>query len=269
MTRVEYHTNRTAVGFSEVSAYTGARADGSVVVAFRGTRSTTITGWLLNINLTPMPIPGCAGCRVHSGFFGGWLALRGQVLASLSALNASKAPAITITGHSLGAALANIAALDLMTNYNYTNLATLYNFGQPRVGNAAYADVYEAVVTNSSGSSSSGSGSGGSSSSGGAAHLRGTAATSTDGPSVRAYRVVNAGDPVPHLPPRVFGYRHSPMEVWYRDHDHDSDRDSTNTSSFVLCSASNGEDPACSNSELELDIDDHLVYLGQRVTELC
>ena len=50
-----------------------------------------------------------------------------------------------VTGHSLGGALATLAALDLTKQFNVDT--TVYTFGQPRVGNKAFATDYDATVT--------------------------------------------------------------------------------------------------------------------------
>ena len=44
---------------------------------------------------------------------------------------------ISITGHSLGAAIATHCAVDLMANYNIRNF-TLYTYGSPRVGDKTF-----------------------------------------------------------------------------------------------------------------------------------
>jgi predicted lipase len=46
---------------------------------------------------------------------------------------------IFVTGHSLGGALAVIAALDLKLSLNVK--VTVYTYGQPRVGNAKFSDL--------------------------------------------------------------------------------------------------------------------------------
>jgi len=64
-------------------------------------------------------------------------------------------------------------------------------------------------------------------------------------------RVTNQEDPVPHLPTESMGFWHVATEVYY-----------TSSSSFEVCNTS-GEDPSCSDANsLDLDVDDHLDYLG-------
>lgn len=51
---------------------------------------------------------------------------------------------ITVTGHSLGGALAVFCALDLEQIYGNINL---YTFGCPRVGNTAFAKYQEKKIS--------------------------------------------------------------------------------------------------------------------------
>jgi phospholipase A1 len=46
-----------------------------------------------------------------------------------------------ITGHSLGAALATFAAVDIKENLNPKRAMHVYNFGSPRTGNQAFTDL--------------------------------------------------------------------------------------------------------------------------------
>ena len=47
---------------------------------------------------------------------------------------------IYVTGHSLGGAIATVAALDI--RHTYDAPMKVYTFGQPRVGNALYAKYF-------------------------------------------------------------------------------------------------------------------------------
>jgi len=46
-----------------------------------------------------------------------------------------------VTGHSLGGAVATLTAAELSTNTNY-NVADVYTYGEPRVGNKKFADWF-------------------------------------------------------------------------------------------------------------------------------
>jgi len=74
------------------------------------------------------------GCSIHPGFWNAYLSVativRVQTQFLLSKYRGSK---IYVTGHSLGGALAQIAALDLKLFYGHVD--GLYTFGQPRIGN--------------------------------------------------------------------------------------------------------------------------------------
>eukprot|EP01083_Nonionella_stella_P271510 920060_1 len=97
---------------------------------------------------------------------------------------------IFITGHSLGGALAAIFTLDLYADY-YNNGAPLdktkmkiYTYGQPRVGNDGFAVLMNELL------------------------------------DYEYYRVVHSKDPVPVLPPWIFGYRHNGIEIHYGEGDY-------------------------------------------------
>mmetsp|Transcript_17820 Transcript_17820/g.35964 ORF Transcript_17820/g.35964 Transcript_17820/m.35964 type:complete len:773 (+) Transcript_17820:84-2402(+) len=55
---------------------------------------------------------------------------------------------IMVTGHSLGAALATIAALDLHTRYTRAYVIRLVNLASPRVGDHSFAKVFNARIPN-------------------------------------------------------------------------------------------------------------------------
>ncbi|KAI6183054.1 Class 3 lipase protein [Aphelenchoides bicaudatus] len=88
---------------------------------------------------------------------------------------------VWVTGHSLGGALAQIAAGELVGVQKVpSDRVVMINFGQPRVGNKEYVEVYEKLVPN-------------------------------------AFRIVHANDLVPHVPPKSFdGYEHASPVVWYK-----------------------------------------------------
>lgn len=68
-------------------------------------------------------------------------------------------------------------------------------------------------------------------------------------------RIVNWHDEVPHLPTEQLlldTYRHVVQEVW----------EQKDVNNFILCSATDGEDPSCSDSVIERSIYDHLHYFG-------
>lgn len=104
---------------------------GLTVLAFRGTESGKYEDLISDLSTLPVVRPD--GCRVHSGFWKAYLPVKAQ----LATLLAGASGTVLITGHSLGAALATLAAADLAP----TKLIT---FGSPRVGDRAFGDLFAA-----------------------------------------------------------------------------------------------------------------------------
>lgn len=135
--------------------------DPAIVVAFRGTYS--ITNTVVDLSTVPqeyVPYPSpdhgrdgdgdgdgdgnggkqgsnCANCTVHMGFLASWRSAREVVLPHLKAVR-EKHPSypIQLVGHSLGGAVAALAALELKLSLGWENL-TVTTFGEPKVGNKA------------------------------------------------------------------------------------------------------------------------------------
>ena len=59
-----------------------------------------------------LPLSNCADCAVHKGFHEDYFALRPQIVSALNGVDTSGG--VYITGHSLGAAMAVLAAFDLV-----------------------------------------------------------------------------------------------------------------------------------------------------------
>ena len=90
----------------------------------------------------------CSGCEVHKGFYRTYESVRVQVQAAVLSFQQQHANAsLVCTGHSLGAAVAQHAALDLTISLGL-RVNSLYNFGQPRTGNAAFSDYFDASFSN-------------------------------------------------------------------------------------------------------------------------
>jgi hypothetical protein len=99
---------------------------GLTVLAFRGTESGKFEDLISDLNTVQTGFP--AGGRIHTGFFQAYRSLHEKIGALLQTRQAS----LLITGHSLGAALATVAAV----HHSPTMLIT---FGSPRVGDARCA----------------------------------------------------------------------------------------------------------------------------------
>jgi hypothetical protein len=126
-----------AVGTQGFVATASARqAPRTTVLAFRGTEQKfedLVTDFNTVQTVSPAGFP--AGARIHSGFLKGYSAVRDQVARLLAAREGP----LLITGHSLGAALATLAAVDHRP-------AGLVTFGSPRVGDSAFAGHFAGLA---------------------------------------------------------------------------------------------------------------------------
>jgi hypothetical protein len=111
------------------------RGEGFHIVAFRGTQE--LRDWLRNIDIRPREWEPGRG-HVHSGF---WNALE-EVWPSLSATLVSLAGPVFFTGHSLGAALAVLAAARIDAAHRPR---AVYAYGCPRSGDQQFAGTYPDV----------------------------------------------------------------------------------------------------------------------------
>jgi len=116
------------------------------VLAFRGTESLQdlITDFLLakSICVRWLRVPEL---KVHKGFCAAYSVVRPRVISAIRLLKPGQ---VYLTGHSLGGALATIAALDI--NLEFPGIqVTMYNFGSPRVGNPVFARLYDRNVADS------------------------------------------------------------------------------------------------------------------------
>ena len=122
--------NLELVDFFDVEGTQGflAKTSDYAVLAFRGTEPDEFRDTLqdIKIPLVPFDRPG----NVHAGFLEALEHVWQQVEPGLQALEASGIP-VWITGHSLGAALATLAAARWPP-------AALFTFGSPRVGDSDF-----------------------------------------------------------------------------------------------------------------------------------
>ena len=101
-----------------------------IVVSFRG--STTIDAWITNFDFGTTDTDICSGCTAHRGFWNSWVDSRSRVTPAVKqAAKDFPSYKITVVGHSLGGAIASLAAAQLR---NYGLTVALYSFGSPRIG---------------------------------------------------------------------------------------------------------------------------------------
>lgn len=136
--------------------------DETVLVAFRGTEPLNVKDWIIDARFSLVPGPGG---RVHRGFSES-LARGGEkcLVRRLAGL-AKPGRRLWLTGHSLGGALATLAAAELAAQGLGASVGGVFTFGSPRVGDQGFATAYDAALRD------------------------------------RTWRLVNEDDFVAHLPP--------------------------------------------------------------------
>jgi len=209
----------------------------TIVVAFRG--SHDIRNYIIDLeSIVLTPYKNMTGIEVGDGFYKEWNDLLPQVVPVVQDLvNENPTYDVWVTGHSLGAAVSILCAVEL-AEQKIANIS-VYNYGLPRVGNQAFSEYYNSLVP-------------------------------------QTYRVVNGHDIVPHIPFESMGFYQVPTEVWenpaeceyfkqnfrYFINNHSKTFLVILAWNFTVCNGS-GEDPSCSDSQfLDLSVYDHLHYLG-------
>lgn len=151
----------------------------SIYIVLRG--SSSVMNWLDDFEILRVSYdtyPEC-NCTVHYGFYESALGVTFNTLSSIQSLRtAYPGYSIVVTGHSYGAAVGLLLALELKKS-GFVNIK-VYNYGQPRVGDDAFARFVNTVFAKED-----------------------------------YVRVTHDRDVVPHLPPTEgFGYYHACGEVF-------------------------------------------------------
>lgn len=163
--------------YTDTHGFVGVMKDKKAVfVVFRG--SYTISNWISDIDGLLVYYDKCRLCFVHRGFYMAYQAVASQVLVAVAdLLKRNPSYKVIVTGHSLGGALATLAAADILQHGTAPAAdLQLVTFGSPRVGNEYFSSSLTA--------------------------------------SLQALRWTHAKDPVPHLPPQDQSYRHVGQEVY-------------------------------------------------------
>lgn len=119
-----------------------------IVIAFRGTASvpnfvTDASVTLVQCSSSGVKYPTGALC--HTGFQNAYNAVASQVISIVRAqLTQFPKYTIRVTGHSLGGALASLAAVSMQQNFP-SNLVFAYTLGQPRTGDYNYAQFVDTL----------------------------------------------------------------------------------------------------------------------------
>ncbi|MBV8884757.1 MAG: hypothetical protein JO235_12285, partial [Chroococcidiopsidaceae cyanobacterium CP_BM_RX_35] len=120
------------------------------IIVFRGTQ--TQTEWLNNFTALQQnytnPVSGRYVGKVHRGFINNYLEIVKPLPREIAKQLNPSVPCY-ITGHSLGAALATLAALDLALNVpQLQHQLHLYTYASPRVGDPTFALLHNQMVPN-------------------------------------------------------------------------------------------------------------------------
>ena len=110
------------------------------LVAFRGTEPSKLSDWLRDAAFEGARCPwGRSGGEVHLGFLNGFLSVRDALDGFLDENWVAGTP-IVLCGHSLGGALATVAATYLRETR--TDRVMLYTYGSPRTGSVRFSRYY-------------------------------------------------------------------------------------------------------------------------------
>ncbi|KAL2808677.1 Alpha/Beta hydrolase protein [Aspergillus granulosus] len=168
-----------------------------IVVAFRGTYS--IANTIVDLSAYPQEYvpypegndtdtndrpPTCADCFVHAGFLNAWRTTRSTILETISAARDQYPDyELTLVGHSLGGAVAALAATEMkLRGWN----PVVTTFGEPRVGNKAFNEYLDTVFD----------------------------LDSVDAADWKFRRVTHVNDPVPLVPLQEWGYEMHSGEIY-------------------------------------------------------
>ncbi|TKA21677.1 hypothetical protein B0A50_08766 [Salinomyces thailandicus] len=134
----------------------------------------------------PASEPQCKNCTVHMGFHRSWTNTRSAIMQDLEQqLSLYPTYALHLVGHSLGGAVATLAALDLRAQGLNPTVTT---FGSPRIGNAALATyITQRFDLNNKSENSS---------------------------DLKFRRITHIDDPVPLLPLTEWGYTAHAGEIY-------------------------------------------------------
>lgn len=166
---------------SDLEGFVGAvPALKTIYVALRG--SASVRNWIEDLEIMQTDYP--SGGKVHRGFYYSALGVQPQIDAALAELGALyPLYDVVFTGHSYGAAAATlVAATSPKGTPTYAHPIKVITFGEPRVGNAAFADYINGIF--------------------------------------EIHRHTHDRDMVPHLPPVSAGYWHHGREFFETNTSH-------------------------------------------------
>jgi triacylglycerol lipase len=119
-----------------------ARKDNFVVITFRGTEPINADDWLSDVNYHQRALSPRVAGLVHGGFARAFEEVLQPMLAAVGDLSRGSQPRLYLTGHSLGGALAVLAAAVLGFETS-RDVAAVYTYGQPRVGDPDFSAAFD------------------------------------------------------------------------------------------------------------------------------
>ena len=151
------------------------RSINKIFWVFRGT--INLTNWLEDFTYHQVAYPRCSGCKIHEGFYLAYLSIATPFFGALHRLSQlhPNTP-LVITGCSMGAALATIAAIEV--NSIFGPVEELHTYGCPRLGDTNFAGFVNLRLN-------------------------------------KIWRVVHNRDLVPHVPLISQNFQHPPIEVLF------------------------------------------------------
>jgi len=163
---------------SDLQGYTGViHSEKTMYIVFRG--SSSILNWIDDLEFikTPYLTYNECQCHVHKGFYSATTHVKNATIKSIWKLYKEyKYDNIIVTGHSLGAAISQLIAMELRA----MNIKShVLNFGQPRIGDTKYAEFVNTILSEQ-----------------------------------ELYRITHNKDMVPHVPPIKMGFLHSCKEIF-------------------------------------------------------
>jgi len=166
-----YHVKTDLQGYIGTLATTK-----SIYIVLRGSSSTM--NWLDDFEVKQVSYDTYTecNCKVHNGFYRSALGVSNKSIETVKILKKLYPTySVIVTGHSYGASTGQLIAMELERNGIETKI---YNYGQPRVGDAKYASFADTIIS-------------------------------------EYWRATHNKDTVPHVPPTEgFGYYHSCREIF-------------------------------------------------------
>jgi len=154
-TKVAFISKRSTGGLGLDTQVCVARTPERLIVAFRGTELRVLHDIITDAALKPMDIEWAQACtpkaKAHQGFVLALELVWQEVIAAIDELNGTDSLPVFFCGHSLGGALAVLAAARYLSDVAVDEddgsrrkpgdlFGGVYTVGQPRVGNQVFAD---------------------------------------------------------------------------------------------------------------------------------